>query len=412
MVSEIICVGNDLLLGNVINTNAAYLAQKCVYLGLSNKYQEVVKNEKESLSEIIINAKKRADIIFITGGMGSAKDDITKQTVSEVLGVKLIKNEIVESAVIEERKKAGLEDNEECKDAMVLEGSYILYNENSNTPGMILEKEDKIYVLLPGKPDELRLMVEKQVVTYFMSKDTGAYYSRVLKMVGVTEQIVEDKIKDLYELDNPQIFTSVKTGEVHVRVTAKSDTEEHAKNFVKPIMKHVKALFPSNVYSTNEEETLEESVVRLLSANGLTIATAESCTGGLVAATIIRVSGASEVFKEGFITYSNRAKRTRLGVKKQTLEKHGAVSEETVEEMLKGTAKETKADVTVAISGIAGPGGGTIEKPVGTVYIGCYVKGKIKIERFQFKGDRNKVRETAASKALAMVRMCVKENLI
>lgn len=412
MITEIICVGNDLLLGNVINTNAAYLAEKCVYLGLSNLYQGVSANEKNRLSEMVSVAKNRADIIFITGGMGPTKDDITKEAVSELLNVNLIKNEKIENAIIEDYKRQGLQFEKNYKEAMVLENSYVLYNENSTTPGMILEKDEKIFVLLPGNPEEVRLMVEKQVVPYFLSKDTGAYYSRVIKMVGVTEHDVADKIKDLFELNNPQISTSAKTGEVHVRVTAKSDTEENAKQLVKPIIKHIKSLFPSNVYSSNEEETLEESVVRLLSANGLTIATAESCTGGLVAATIVRVSGASDVFKEGFITYSNRAKRTRIGVKKQTLEKYGAVSEETVKEMLNGTAKETKADVTVAISGIAGPGGGTIEKPVGTVYIGCYVKGKIKIERFQLKGDRNKVRATATSKALAMIRMCVKESLI
>ncbi len=407
MITEIICVGSDILLGNVINTNASYLAEKCVYLGLSNEYQGVSSNDKQRLASMLLTAKQRADIIFITGGMGPTKDDITKETISEVLEVKLVSDEAVDDAALE----AGLSEINN-KEAMILEGSHVLYNENSSTKGMILEKDDKIYVLLPGNPEEMRLMVEKQVVPYFMSKDTGAYYSRVIKMVGVTELDIAAKIKDLFELNNPQISTSEKPGEVHVRVTAKCDTEENAKNLVKPIIKHIKSLFPSNVYSSNEEETLEESVVRLLSSNGLTIATAESCTGGLVAATLIRVSGASDVFKEGFVTYSNRAKKTRIGVKKQTLEKFGAVSKETVTEMLTGTAKETKADVTVAISGVAGPSGGTEEKPVGTVYIGCYVKGNIRVERFQFKGDRNKVRATAASKALAMVRMCVKESLI
>ncbi|MCM1415323.1 MAG: nicotinamide-nucleotide amidohydrolase family protein, partial [bacterium] len=198
-----------------------------------------------------------------------------------------------------------------------------------------------------------------------------------------------------------------KTGEVHLRVTARAQDEKEAKKLVKPVVKELKARFGGNIYTTDDTVTLEKSVVDLLLANHLTICTVESCTGGLLAARLINVPGVSEVFKAGYITYSNKAKRRLIGIKKNLLIKHGAVSEQVAKEMARGAALVSKADVTVSITGIAGPGGGTEEKPVGLVYMGCSVCGRITVKKCQFDGSREKIRENTVSAALSLMRECI-----
>ena len=200
-----------------------------------------------------------------------------------------------------------------------------------------------------------------------------------------------------------------KTGEVHLRVTARAEDEKEAKKLVKPVVKELKSRFGSAVYTTEEDVTLEKAVVDLLLANELTVSTIESCTGGMLAARLINIPGVSEVFKTGYITYSNKAKRKIAGVKKGTLDKFGAVSPQTAKEMARGTALLTKADVTFSITGIAGPDGGTAEKPVGLIYMGCYVCGTTHVKEFHFSGNRAKIRETAVSAALTMMRQCILE---
>lgn len=227
----------------------------------------------------------------------------------------------------------------------------------------------------------------------------------------VWESQAEDKILDLIDKQtNPTIATYAKTAEVHLRVTAKAESEEKAKELIKPVVKELKKRFGTAIYSVREEEMLEEAVVRLLKKYELTVTTAESCTGGMLAGRLINVPGVSEVFREGFVTYSNKAKRKHLDVNKSTLKKYGAVSKETVKEMAKGGAFATDADLCVAISGLAGPDGGSEEKPVGLVYISCYVKDHVVVEEYHFKGNRNKIREQSVVKALDLLRRCVIEH--
>ena len=223
--------------------------------------------------------------------------------------------------------------------------------------------------------------------------------------------MAETMISDLIETQsNPTIATYAKTGEVHLRVTAKAESEKEAKKLTKPMVRELKKRFGYNIYSTNEKETLEEVVVTLLKDLNLTLSTAESCTGGLISSRIVNVPGASEVFKQGFVTYSNKAKQKTLGVSKATLKKYGAVSEKTVKEMAKGAAAAAGTDISIAVTGIAGPDGGTKEKPVGLVYLGCYVKGKVTVKEFIFKGNRDKIRDYSAVNALILLRSCVLEH--
>lgn len=409
MTAEIICVGTEILLGNIVNTNAAYLAEKCAYLGLSNYYQVVVGDNEQRLLETINTAKSRADVIFLIGGLGPTEDDLTKETAAKAFNVELVMDEEAKNNIVTILTNRGIDiTNNNFKQALVPKGSIVLYNKNGTAPGIIMEESGKVVIMLPGPPNEFVPMVDDQVVPYFLKKGTNdVIYSRVVKLVGVGESKVAEEISDLIAMTNPTVATYAKTGEVHIRVTASAANDDEAKALVKPVVKKLKAMYPDNVYSTNADETLERAVVELLSKNGLSITAAESCTGGLVCGKIVNVAGASEVFRGGYITYSNKQKRNVIGVKKSTLEKYGAVSEQVAAEMAKGVLEVSKADVAISTTGIAGPGGGTPEKPVGLVYIGCAVKNKVYVEKFNFSGSRNKVRESTVVAALSMVRKYV-----
>ena len=409
MIVELISVGTEILLGNIVNTNAAYLSEKCAALGLSCYYQDVVGDNEERLCETIKIALSRADILLLSGGLGPTQDDLTKEAAAKVMGKPLYLHEESKEAIRQFFEKRGLEitDNN-WKQAMMPEGCIVVDNPNGTAPGVIIAENGKHVVLMPGPPNEMIPMFETSIMPYLSRLQDAVIFSQTVKVCGVGESKAETMVKDLIEgQTNPTIATYAKTGEVHLRVTARAEDEKAAKKLVKPIVKELKGRFGSNIYTTEDEVTLEKAVVDLLLANKLTITTVESCTGGLLAGRLINVPGVSEVFKSGYITYSNKAKRRLLGIKKNLLLKHGAVSKEVAREMAKGAALVSKADVTVGITGIAGPDGGSEEKPVGLVYIGCDVCGKVTVNEYHFSGDRAKIRENAVSAALSLMRECI-----
>ena len=411
MTVELISVGTELLLGNIVNTNAAYLSEKCADLGLSCFYQSVVGDNEERLSGVLKTALERSDIVILSGGLGPTEDDLTKEVSAKVMGRELSMHEPSKKRIEEYFSSRNLELTENnWKQAMVPEGAIVLDNENGTAPGVIMEGEGKKVILLPGPPNEMIPMFEKQIMPYLSGSDLGMIYSQTVKICGVGESKAETMIKDMIDSQtNPTIATYAKNCEVHLRVTAKAKDEKEAKKLVKPVVKELKNRFGPYLYTTNADITLEKAVVDLLVANKLTVSTVESCTGGMLAARLINVPGISEVYKSGYITYSNKAKRKILGVKKGLLEKKGAVSEEVAKEMAKGAAVISKAEVAVSVTGIAGPGGGTEEKPVGLVYIACNVCGKTKVRKFNFRGNRAKIRETTVSSALILMRQCILE---
>ncbi len=409
MTVEIIAVGTEILLGNIVNTNAAYLAEKCAGLGLSCYHQDVVGDNEERLCETIKTALSRADILLLSGGLGPTQDDLTKEAAAKVLGKPLYLHEASRDAIRSFFEKRGLEitDNN-WKQAMVPEGCIVVENPNGTAPGIIMAENGKHVILMPGPPNELVPMFETSIMPYLSKLQSCVIFSQTVKICGVGESKLETMIRDLIEKQtNPTIATYAKTGEVHLRVTARAEDEKAARKLVKPMVKELKGRFGSNIYTTDDAVTLEKAVVDLLLANHLTICTVESCTGGLLAARLINVPGVSEVFKAGYITYSNKAKRRLLGVKKNLLLKHGAVSEQVAKEMARGAALVSKADVTVSVTGIAGPGGGTEEKPVGLVYMGCSVCGRVTVKKCQFSGSRGKIRENTVSAALSLMRECI-----
>lgn len=410
MVVELVSVGTELLLGNIVNTNTRYLAEKCALLGLSMYHQVVVGDNHDRLAEVVRTALGRADVVIFTGGLGPTEDDITKEVCAEVMGLPLVEDAHTRQRIEEYFRNniyKRITDNN-WKQALVPLGARVLDNDNGTAPGLILEKNGKAAVLLPGPPNELYPLFEEQVSPYLQNLQPEVIRSQMVKICGIGESGVEERLLDLIDgQTNPTIATYAKTGEVHVRVTARAVDEQEARKLVKPVVKEIKSRLGDCVYTTREDETLEMAVVRLLHKYGLTVATAESCTGGLIAGRLVNVPGVSDVFREGFVTYSNKAKRKYLDVGKGTLKKYGAVSEQTAKEMAIGGAFASDSDLCIAVTGIAGPDGGGEDKPVGLVYIAAYMKDTVTVEEYRFKGNRQKIREQTVVKALDLLRRSI-----
>ncbi|HIX67880.1 MAG TPA: competence/damage-inducible protein A [Candidatus Anaerostipes excrementavium] len=413
MTAEIICVGTEILLGNIVNTNAAYLSERLASLGISVFFETTVGDNPKRVEEVIRQGLKRSDILILSGGLGPTKDDLTKEIAAKACG-----QELVEDAEALRRlkeyfaatKRPMTENN--LKQALVPENCTVLYNDNGTAPGMVIhEKNGKEVILLPGPPSELIPMFHLQAEPILKKLGSEALFSKVVKIDCMGESAVETEILDLIEnQSNPTVAPYAKLGEVHLRVTANANTEEEAEKLVEPMVKELRKRFGHKIYTEKEDVTLEEVLVEALDRKKYTIAAAESCTAGMFVGRLVNVPGASNVLNESFITYSNEAKMKYLGVREETLKEFGAVSEETARQMAEGVAKAAKADVGVGITGLAGPGGETKEKKAGLVYIGVTVGQKTKVQKCQLRGNRQKVREVAVSKAMTMVRLALEEE--
>lgn len=419
MITELVSVGTEILLGNIVNTNSAYLSEKCAQLGLSVYYQTVVGDNPKRMKEAISTALGRSDIVILTGGLGPTEDDLTKEITAEVMGFPLVEDphsrELLEAYMKEYEKNNSQRriTANNYKQAMVPKGALVLDNHNGTAPGLIMEKDGKTAVLLPGPPMEMKPMFEEGVFPYLRRLQPEMIISQMVKICSIGESQVADEIQDLIAMqDNPTIAPYAKTGEVHLRITAKGENEKECRKLIKPVVRELKSRFGKNIFAIDEQKTLEEAVVDMLRDQGLTLALAESCTGGEIASRIVSVPGASEVFGHGFVTYSNRAKRKFLGVKKTTLKLQGAVSEKCAKEMARGGCLAAKSDICLSVTGLAGPTGGTEETPVGTVFMGCCYNDKIIVREFHFTGNREKIRQQAAAHALSFLRECMLEGVI
>lgn len=412
MIIEILAVGTELLLGNIANTNAQYLSRRCAALGFSVYHHTVVGDNEKRMTEAIRQAMGRSDIVILTGGLGPTEDDMTKEVCAKVMGFSLEEDARTKKRISgyfkAVRKKNITENN--WKQAVVPVGAKVLDNDNGTAPGLILEKNGKTAILLPGPPGELIPLFSEKAEPYLRTLQPDTIYSKMVKVCGIGESQAETMILDLIDSQtNPTIATYAKTGEVHLRVTARAADETEGKHLVKPVVKELKKRFGLHIYSTKEEEELEDVVIKLLRKRGLTIATAESMTGGMVAGRLVNVAGASKSFREGFVTYTDQAKRKTLGVKKSILKQYGAVSEETARQMAEGGALAAGADACVAVTGFAGPEDSK-EEPKGLTYISCYLKGKVSVEEYHFTGNRRKIREQAVVRAFDLLRRCILEQ--
>jgi nicotinamide-nucleotide amidase len=411
MIVELISVGTEILLGNIVNTNANYLARKCADLGVSNYFQVSVGDNEERLSTCLNTALNRSDMVILTGGLGPTEDDLTKEVTAKVLNKNLVEDihtkERIQTYFNGIKAKEVTENN--WKQALIIEGSTVVDNTNGTAPGLIVPLEDgKIIILLPGPPNELIPMFEEKIIPHLRELQPNILYSEMVKICGIGESKAETMIRDLIDgQSNPTIAPYAKTGEVHLRVTAMAPDREQGKSLVKPLVDELFKRFSNNIYTTNESENLEDIVVQLLIKYGIMLTTAESCTGGLLTGRIINVPGASAALGEGFITYSNDAKQKYLRVNEQTLKEHGAVSRETASEMALGAMAATGTKASLAITGLAGPDGGTDKKPVGLVYISCVVNDSLTVNEYHFKGNRQKIRETTVIFALNQLRLAI-----
>lgn len=406
MKAEIITVGTEILLGDIVNTNSQFLAKELASLGLDVYYQSTVGDNESRLMDTLNESLDRSDIIITTGGLGPTNDDITKEVAAKCFNQELVFYNNIWKDIKQYFEKIGVEPTENNKkQAYFPKDCIILNNSNGTAPGAILKKENKMIIVLPGPPKEMIPMFNNELKKHLENLTDYKLISRTLRFFGIGESELEDKLSDIINNQtNPTIAPYAKEGEVTLRITAKSYTKDDADNLIDEVENKIKTLVGKYLYGYGET-TLEETVAKLLVEKNLTIAVSESCTGGMVSSMLIDYPGISQVFMEGCVTYSNEAKMSRLGVKKETLDSFGAVSTETAIEMAKGVAMNLKTNVGLSTTGIAGPGGGTTEKPVGLVYIGLYINGKIKVKKLNLDGSREKIRVKATKEALNFLRL-------
>lgn len=403
MNAEIISVGTELLLGQIVNTDAKFIAEELASAGINLFYTTVVGDNAERLKNAVDIAFSRAELVIFTGGLGPTCDDITKETVAEYFGLETVCDEYSLNkikAFFDKINKKMTDNN--VKQAYMPHGAKILENFHGTAPGCIIEKNGKIAVMIPGPPSEAEPMFKNRVMPYLMGKSGNVILSKTVKTFGIGESALEDSVKDLAENKNPTLAPYAKTGEAELRITAKAANKEEAENLIGDMLEKVKERVGEYIYGY-DDETLNSAVYKYLKNNGLTLSTAESCTGGLLADAIVKIPGSSGVFGYGAVTYANEAKMKILGVKSETLEKYGAVSPQTAKEMAEGIRKLSGSDLGAATTGIAGPDGGTAEKPVGLVYIAVADGKETRIKKLDLSGNREKIRILAVKNVLRMI---------
>lgn len=415
MNAEILCVGTELLHGDIVNTNAQYISKKLSEIAIDVHYQSVVGDNPGRIKQCFGVAFSRADVVICTGGLGPTQDDITKEVLAEYFNVKMIYDENSYDHVKKMYQHITREmPKNNIRQAYFPEGSIILDNQNGTANACILKGEiegkTKIGILLPGPPKEMEPLMDKEVIPYLHQFSNQVVYGEKLVVVNIGESAAEEMILDLVEKQtNPTIAPYASAGKVIFRITAKAENKEKCIEMIKPVKEELINRFgKENAYVT-ETGKVDDKAAEVLLEKNLTIAVAESLTGGMLASRLVSYPGISSVFLEGFITYTNEAKINTLHVKKETLEKYGAVSEETSKEMAYGAAKVAGTDIGVSTTGIAGPDGGTKEKPVGLAYVCVYYNGEFNVNKIIATGSREIVRDRVATSALDLIRSSVEK---
>ena len=386
MKTAILTVGTEILFGQIVNTNAAFLSRELNNLGYDVMYHYSVGDNPGRLAELIEFAFRDCDMIITTGGLGPTQDDLTKEVIAQAMGDRLVVSPEALSALKDRYERSGRPMTENnLKQANMPESAQILPNDQGTAPGFWLEKKGKIIVSMPGPPREMTNMFEKEVKPRLISRQDSVIYYKILRTFGLGESKMETVLLPLIDgQTDPTIATYAKEGECSLRIASKRPTKEEAEAAVEDMTARVMDIIGEYVYSTDNEE-LADVVANMLLDKNITISCAESCTGGLFAGTLINTDGISKVFDRGIVTYSNEAKIKELGVKAETLDTFGAVSPETAAEMAEGIRAKTGTDMAVSVTGIAGPVGGSADKPVGLVYIGIAYDGKTDVVKAQMR---------------------------
>lgn len=421
MKAEILSIGTEILLGDIVNTNAQYLSQELAAIGVDVYHQAVVGDNEERILNEFDRAFENCDVIITTGGLGPTEDDLTKELACKYFGKDLVLHEKSLKDLEGYFKKSGRKVITEAnkKQAYFPSDAIVLENPCGTAPGAILigdskkhlegqenstDNCEKMIIIMPGPPKEMKPMFDNHVKPYLLKKTNSMLKSKVLRVFGVGESEMERRVKHLIDNQtNPTIAPYAKDVEAILRITAKGENEFECDKLIEPVEKEIRNLLGENIYAQGED-CIENVTAKLIIEKGLTVATAESCTGGLLAGTLINYPGISKVFMEGLVTYSNEAKVKRLGVSEKTLETFGAVSEQTAREMAENIAKIAGTNIGISTTGIAGPDGGTQEKPVGLVYAGLYINGETKIKKYNFFGNRERVRKRAVLETIDWLR--------
>jgi len=413
MIAEIITIGDELLIGQVIDTNCAWMAAKLNEQGIGVKQITSISDNREHILITLKEASQRANLILITGGLGPTKDDITKTTLCEYFNTSLVFSEIACEGVSRLFRNRGLPVTDlNRQQAMVPENCKVIPNSNGTAPGMWFEKDEVIYVSMPGVPFEMKAMMENEILPRLAGKSSFSIIHRTILTEGIGESFLAAKIAS-WENNLPseiKLAYLPQPGIVRLRLTARGSDKQKLE---KELHDSVDALFKlAGEYIFGEgEETLQEVTGQLLKKYGKTLATAESCTGGYLAHLITSISGSSEYFKGSVIAYANEIKERILGVGHETLATHGAVSEETVRQMAEGIKGKFNVDYAIAISGIAGPTGGTSEKPVGTTWIAIASPSGSIAKKYMLGDHRERNIQRAAISALSLLRKKILEDI-
>ena len=407
MRAELIFVGTELLLGQIINTNAAYLGENLARLGVDLYHCSVVGDNLDRIKDSIQNALKRSELIVITGGLGPTFDDITREAIAEAVSRELIYDPQVMTQIEAHFKRVNhpMIPMHSRQAYVISSGCEVVPNPIGSAPGLIIEVDNKWIIAMPGVPREMIRMCEDKIFAWIAEKaGKGTIQSKVLKVCGMGESTVANALSDIVEkLSNPTIAYLAQPNEVSVRITAKSADPDEADRMIKEVADQVKTKLGDNIFA-EDNRTMEQVVGSLLREYKKTVAFAESCTGGLISDRITDVSGSSDYFQGAVVAYSNQVKVNLLGVSKDNLVKYGAVSEIVAQEIAEGARKLLKTDYGVGVTGIAGPTGATSEKPVGLVYIAVSSKDGSRSKEFRFVGDRATVKRRASQMALDMLR--------
>ena len=408
MQAEILAVGEELLAPGRVETNSLYLTEKLAAVGVPVGFRGIVGDEEGRIAAAIRHALERSELVLVSGGLGPTADDRTRDAACQALGISMRLDEEILEGLRKRFAKRGIEMPEvNRRQAMVPEGATVLENRRGTAPGLFIETlQGRILVLLPGPPRELEPMFDEQVRPRLRGVAGDVFYRiRKLWVAGLPESSVEQKIVSTYQAyENPLTTILAAPGQVEIRLTARERSAAAADALNEELAAKLRAILGEHVFS-EWEESLEAVVGSLLHDAGMRIAVAESITGGLIAHRITQVSGASRYFDTGFVTYSNESKTALLGVAPDLFRRVGAVSEEVALAMARGALERASADIAVSVTGVAGPTGGSDEKPVGLVYIGLATRASARAERRQFPGERRQVKRWTAQTALDLVRL-------
>lgn len=404
MIVELISTGSELLLGHIVNTNVKWLSEELNNRGYSVSYQTTVGDNPNRMKEVFQQAGKRADIVISSGGLGATQGDITRKALADALGLPLVFHEEAGCEVDSFYKKQGrVKPYESDRDRYLPKGAKVLHNPVGVAPAVVVEQDNKVYILLPGPPSELQGTFVESVSPFLEQHfgQQGMIYSERYAVYGYREMQLETLLQDLIQnQQNPTIALLIKPGYIEIRLTAKGESKADCqeklgswRNILLERLENIRSL---------DTSVLEDFHKVALEA-GITIGTAESCTGGLVGKTLTDLGGSSGYYQGGIISYANSVKEQVLGVSSDTLATHGAVSKETATEMVEGVFRVLRTDYAIATTGIAGPGGGSLEKPVGLVYIGIGTPRGITVHKEIFIGDRDSIRKSVAERAIQYV---------